>query len=948
VTRRGLAIVVALVVAAFVTAGADAYFSAGVNAGAAGAASAATLPAGSTPAVSLSGRDATVSWAQSTPAFLAGPLGTETNGGYLVARYADGGGSAIAPAGCGGLRQGSADPLACTETGIPTGRWTYTVTPELGDWAGPESPQSADVVVPPASPTSVSVVNGGGLGGAYVDAANEGGVDVDVTLPATSLSSDTLTLTLADGDHAPVTATEPGTAGAGTIHFTGLDLSGLADGEITIGAAATSSYGDGSGSTSIDVSKDTAPPDVHVTAGRGPDANGWYDAPVTFTASTSTDAGSGIRSCDPDVTYSGPDTSTGSLTFHCADDAGNSAAGSTAFEYDATPPASSASLSPAPDGAGWDRTDVTVTLSAADATSGVGSIAYSATGAQPIAETTHDGGGDAGISITAEGTTTISFHATDAAGNAESPEKTVTVRLDRTAPDVSIESLTGHGTTACEYVSGASAWYSTSAAGNGCGAAGGSFAVAASADDGLSGVADVLFPDLSAFGFAGGGDVGAPGPYSAVYTWTSSTGGSPGAAATAADLAGNQATAPFSITLDNTPPAGAVTSPAPGPVSGTVALAATGAADNAGGSGLASVAYYRCSDACGTSPPGAGWTAIGSPATTGPDWSASWDTSGVADGSYTLEAVLTDDVGNEAATAGVGVTVGNGPSVAISPTDLPDSGTPTLTVTATGFAPDHTLGWGRDCTKATTIPMSCPGFHGTTTAKTDASGDLTFTTTPSPKGGADAGLYHAFSVSDGTHVVTVVYSMDDVPTAFVLENGGSAGAIDDGDTVVIAFSSGIDQSSICSSWSVKDGAESQAPVAVTATVADGKPGADDTLSVTGNACGPRDPFRFGSLDLGSGAWVSAGDAFPGSTAAYCARHEATGLCSDPNVDGPALVLRLGGGAASATVAGASPAYSPDPGVKDVAGNKLHASPWLQSATVPAPPTTPFPLTTGGF
>jgi len=75
-----------------------------------------------------------------------------------------------------------------------------------------------------------------------------------------------------------------------------------------------------------------------------------------------------------------------------------------------------------------------VSLSATDnpGGSGVKEITYSATGAQPIAGTTAPGS-SASIPVTVEGETTITFFATDNAGNAESP-KAVTVKIDKTKP----------------------------------------------------------------------------------------------------------------------------------------------------------------------------------------------------------------------------------------------------------------------------------------------------------------------------------------------------------------------------------------------------------------------------------------------------------------------------------------------------------------------------------
>ncbi|HEX7255672.1 MAG TPA: M12 family metallo-peptidase [Gaiellaceae bacterium] len=110
---------------------------------------------------------------------------------------------------------------------------------------------------------------------------------------------------------------------------------------------------------------------------------------------------------------------------------------------DTLKPAISASQTPAPNAAGWNRSDVTVTLTATDDSggSGVASITYSATGGQPIAETTVNGS-TTDVVISGEGVTTLSFFATDNAGNT-SDVGTHTVKLDKTAPEAYLRFDTG-------------------------------------------------------------------------------------------------------------------------------------------------------------------------------------------------------------------------------------------------------------------------------------------------------------------------------------------------------------------------------------------------------------------------------------------------------------------------------------------------------------------------
>jgi subtilisin-like proprotein convertase family protein len=110
---------------------------------------------------------------------------------------------------------------------------------------------------------------------------------------------------------------------------------------------------------------------------------------------------------------------------------------------DAEPPATAASVSPAPNAAGWHNADASVQLAAADEAggSGVRDITFEAAGAQGVPPTTVAGNA-AQLLVTAEGTTTVSFRATDQAGNVE-PTRTFVVRLDKTPPAVAVAAPSG-------------------------------------------------------------------------------------------------------------------------------------------------------------------------------------------------------------------------------------------------------------------------------------------------------------------------------------------------------------------------------------------------------------------------------------------------------------------------------------------------------------------------
>lgn len=86
----------------------------------------------------------------------------------------------------------------------------------------------------------------------------------------------------------------------------------------------------------LSIAIDKTAPAVHAVPSRGPDANGWYNKPVSFTFQ-GTDATSGIASCSS-LTYSGPDNGKAQVAGTCTDRAGNVGHASYTFAYDATPP----------------------------------------------------------------------------------------------------------------------------------------------------------------------------------------------------------------------------------------------------------------------------------------------------------------------------------------------------------------------------------------------------------------------------------------------------------------------------------------------------------------------------------------------------------------------------------------------------------------------------------
>jgi Phosphodiester glycosidase len=109
---------------------------------------------------------------------------------------------------------------------------------------------------------------------------------------------------------------------------------------------------------------------------------------------------------------------------------------------DGIDPATTSAVSPAPNAYGWNNTAVTVDLQATDLRSGNGGplpgwvdqIQYALAGAQSSGPQVVPGS-SASVPVTAEGLTTVTYSATDAAGNDEAANE-ATVRLDFTAPAI--------------------------------------------------------------------------------------------------------------------------------------------------------------------------------------------------------------------------------------------------------------------------------------------------------------------------------------------------------------------------------------------------------------------------------------------------------------------------------------------------------------------------------
>jgi hypothetical protein len=303
---------------------------------------------------------------------------------------------------------------------------------------------------------------------------------------------------------------------------------------------------------------------------------------------------------------------------------------------DNTPPGTTASGVPA----GYSATDVTVTLSPADAGSGVSDTLYEVDG----------GAAQHGTSIlipapsngSNDGTHTVSFQSVDAAGNVETPHS-VTVKIDATPPSCP-------SCSAADYMRGT--------------------VTLSAAPSSLSGIHDVEFfyrtHPSGTWTSIGDDATGTGGTYSSAWNTTGVADGYYDLRYTVTSNSG--ATQNYDLSskvVDNTAPTVSVGAPVSGArVGGTVTISATSSDANA-------LTYD--------------FLVNGSAVASGAAASASWDSTSVADGPVSVAVRATDPAGNSTTSAAVSITADNhAPSPTVDDPGAAVSGSPTLGVTTDG------------------------------------------------------------------------------------------------------------------------------------------------------------------------------------------------------------------------------------------------------------------------
>jgi hypothetical protein len=246
-------------------------------------------------------------------------------------------------------------------------------------------------------------------------------------------------------------------------------------------------------------------------------AAGWNNASVVVSFTCLGGVG-GVATCPAPILVS-TEGANQTISGTATDTAGNSKTATLTLNIDKTNPVVTASVIPAPNAAGWNNAPVTVNFTCSDSGSGISQCPTP-------------------ISVTTDGTQTVSGTATDIAGNTATAS--AVVKIDRAAPTI---------TAVPSPAPNAAGWNRSAVTVN------------YNCADALSGIGSC------------------PGPNIIV-----AEGGSQSVTRTAQDQAGNTATASATVNLDETPPVLTITSPGNGltvstasqTISGTVIDALSG------------------------------------------------------------------------------------------------------------------------------------------------------------------------------------------------------------------------------------------------------------------------------------------------------------------------------------------------------------------------------------
>lgn len=548
---------------------------------------------------------------------------------------------------------------------------------------------------------------------------------------------------------------------------------------------------------------------------------------------------------------------------------------SSGVSSDSTAPIASVSgLTPAPNAAGWNNTSpVTVAITANDGAggSGVASISYMVDGgAQQTVS-----GASASVSVTGDGTHTVSYFATDNAGNTGTAQSQ-TVRIDTTAPaapGLSVPAYVNLANVAAVPVTGtaeAGAKISLTATDTGSGAPHSASATATAS---------------------------ATGAWSVTLDMGTFKQGTVNYSATAADPAGNTSPAKAATSIkDTVAPAApqALSVPTYVNSANSSAVPVSGTAEAGGTVTVTATDAGAVHTVSGTA------TASGTGA-----WSLNLNLGTLNDGTASYAVTVKDAAGNSSSTATV--------------TDTKDTVAPVLSITAPMYVnlSNYTAVQvsGTTDTSGTLNVTARSSVTNSVTKQVTASGStwstsmdltpldqgtVTFTVSLTDAAGNTGSASAASTSTKDTNKPTV-------SNIVISGTGGKkSGAPDAGDTIVLTFSEAIDLAKSCSTWSGTQ------PLNGTATLADAN--TNDTMTFASTNC----PGLVGTLSLGAD-YIG-----PGTTALFGGNGNGNSTTFTFDSTAKVLTIKLGaiqnGSGTPLTAPPGIPALAPSASLADLAGN----------------------------
>jgi 6-phosphogluconolactonase (cycloisomerase 2 family) len=189
----------------------------------------------------------------------ASSLATDT----LVATLTTGGTTVTAASVAGTAGAGTATFASVDATTLSEGTVVVaaTLTDQYGNTTAFTGTAALKDTLVPAAPTSARVVAGASNATDVVNEFNAASATIVVVLPASYLGTEAVTVSVSDGAHPAVSpAAQTAAAGGGSLTYSGLDLSGLNDGTLTIAIDVIDAGGNTGSFSGTSATKDTVDP----------------------------------------------------------------------------------------------------------------------------------------------------------------------------------------------------------------------------------------------------------------------------------------------------------------------------------------------------------------------------------------------------------------------------------------------------------------------------------------------------------------------------------------------------------------------------------------------------------------------------------------------------------------------------------------------------------------